>query len=117
MTQAGVDFPVSCGHSSYFTRIRDNPGVCQAYPISEIDEIQVGDLLCNCRTEIRGRENDCQVDFEDVASGQISHCDIVVDGNGNELILVGGNVNGSVDTKVKDIANLGEHHFGFISCS
>lgn len=110
MAEAGVtDFQTSCLHSSYFARTRDNPATCVAHPMSEVNNINVGDILCACRG------SGCPTTFA-TASGE-GHCDIVVERNGDSIALIGGNVNENVDRITKSISQLNEPpYYGFISC-
>ncbi|MFH1405726.1 MAG: phage tail tip lysozyme [Nanoarchaeota archaeon] len=114
--EAGVtDFPVSCLHTAYFRSIKDNPGTCKAYPMSEKSKVQAGDIVCACR--VTGSETDCSIDFNDVKG--FSHCDIVVNNlGGGKVEVIGGNVNNNVEKRERDlnVDDVGRRWYGFLSC-
>jgi len=112
MTQADINFPGSCSHMSYFTEIRDHPGEydCETFRMDDIADIQGGDILCQCR------ENSCPIDYDDAYERQESHCDIVVDREGDVLTTIGGNLGDTVQQRTVNIDRLSEDYFGFISC-
>lgn len=120
--QAGVsDFPVSCLHTSYFRSIKNNPGICQTYPMSERSRIGVGDIVCTCRVSAEERaqgKTECQIDYNNPSG--FGHCDIVVNMMGSgKFEAIGGNVNNNVDKKIIDVAKdeaPDRRWFGFISC-
>ncbi len=79
--RAALNFPFSASHSQYFTQIRDNPGKysCNAYDIQSINNIKVGDILCNCR------DSGCPATFNNLQAGSPGHCDIVTSRSGDNL--------------------------------
>lgn len=108
------DFPRRCAHTQYFQAIYNGPGTCKTHPMSEVNNIRVGDIVCFCRPDKdRDKGNDCHIDYENAWG--LSHCDIVtkVLGNGN-VETIGGNIG---DTVVRINRNLNSpNYFGFISC-
>lgn len=120
--EAGVsDFPVSCLHTAYFRSIKNNPGICRTYPMSERSRIGIGDIVCACRVSAEERaqgKTECSVDYDNPSG--FGHCDIVINTLGRgQVEVIGGNVQNNVDKKVLDItqdASSDRRWFGFISC-
>ena len=105
---AGINFPSSTFHSTYFSSLRDNPRSCRANRMN-IENIKIGDIVCKCR------DTGCPNSYDDVAPGQLAHCDIVVSKDGNLVEAIGGNLD---DTVKKKTLNLDDNdYFGFISCN
>ncbi len=112
LAQAGMDFPFSCKQSYYFSEVRDNPDTydCETYRISDIGDIQDGDILCKCS------DSDCPLDYDFEYNDQDGHCDIVVDKSGNTLSLIGGNLGDTIKQETVNTARLSSDYYGFISC-
>ena len=112
MAQASESFPAACAHSTYFTKIRNSQGQygCEAKPISQIDSIQVGDVLCNCRG------SGCPATFEGVSGD--GHCDVVAGRDSDTLTLIGGNVGDTVSARSLTISTVRSNaaYYGFLSC-
>ena len=129
--QAGVtSFPVNCAHSGYFNSIRNNPGACKTYPMSERSKINVGDVVCHCRLtaeEIAAGKTSCSNDYNNPST--YGHCDVVVSVLGsNQLEVIGGNVANTVSKRIVDVStdvvvspnsvvNGERKWYGFISCA
>ncbi|MBI2628846.1 DUF2272 domain-containing protein [Candidatus Pacearchaeota archaeon] len=112
--KAGLNFPFDSSHSNYFTKIRDDPGKydCNAYSIEQLDNIKVGDILCNCR------ESGCPVTFANLKAGSLGHCGIIVSVNGDNLEIIGGNREDSVSKEAltKSDVRKNNDYYGFLSC-
>ena len=109
--QAGItNFPANCLHTAYFSAIKNNPGICRTHPISEKDQIAVGDITCFCTTQ-------CPIDYNN-PTGR-SHCDVVTkvlpDG---KIETIGGNLGTNGQSTVgKMVRSLdASSWYGFISC-
>ena len=89
MDESGVQDFSSASHAEYFSKIRDSITSCETHPMSEIDKLKAGDLLCRCRG------NGCTQDYN-INSGA-AHCDVVVEltrNSAGEIIsrkMIGGN--------------------------
>ena len=104
-----------CEHVRYFDNIRTDPRSCKTYQISEISAIQAGDILCKCRNN--PGESNCQINYEGPYSSQPSHCDIIVNKQGNTLELIGGNLGNTVKKNSINFDTIqNPPYFGFISC-
>src|SRR3989344_713515 len=118
-TQAGIsDFPVSCLHTAYFSKIKSTSGSCQTYHMTEWNRIEEGDIVCDCTTSSLGGNIDCEITYAN-PSGR-SHCDVVVNNLGNGKVeVIGGNVQASVTKRNADVSSgFGPDGkwIGFISC-
>ena len=92
-----------CEHVRYFDNIKTGSRNCKTYPISEISNIQPGDILCKCRDSLGG--SNCKIDYNGQYSSQISHCDIIVNKQGNTLELIGGNLGNTVQKRITNFFN------------
>lgn len=114
LKDAGVsDFPASCGHIEYFKSIRESSGgSCSTHKIQEINSIQPGDIVCQCRGD-----TNCRISYDYTGSAE-AHCDIVVERIGNSISVIGGNLGNSVKKESKSISSIAgdAKYFGFITC-
>lgn len=90
-------FPKSASHSNYIVSARDNTksntGIFRLRKISDYKP-QIGDIVCKTRGGVN-------VTYDSITRGTISHCDIIVAKNENELVTIGGNVSNKIEiTKV-----------------
>ncbi len=112
MGKSGVNFPRSCNHWEYFTKVRGGEGSCRTLRVEEVSKIKVGDIVCNCRG------SSCPISYTDpYAPGVTSHCDIITSIEGDKVEIVGGNVGNTVAKRTVSRQDLvvGDY-FGFISC-
>jgi len=91
-----LTFPYSSGHFDYFTKIRD--GSANQYNFktlqkSDVDKINVGDIVCRCRSSSCDDPNRVDYDKEVYQNGDMAHCAIVVamSTDGTKFRLIGGN--------------------------
>ena len=119
LSQATDNFAGSCSHVKYFHTHRISPAVCKSIPITEINNIQPGDILCSCRG------GSCPLNFnvvperndQDTVRAEIAHCDIVVNKFGSRLDVIGGNLGHKVAKRPVDLGNIkNPPYFGYISC-
>ncbi|MDP3918290.1 MAG: DUF2272 domain-containing protein [Nanoarchaeota archaeon] len=114
MKEADIDFPGKFRHVDYFTEIRDHPRKydCTTHPMSDILNIDEGDILCKGRSGSKPGY--------DIPAGKRmnSHCDIVTKVNNDSLNVIGGNVEDTVYSDVVPKSSLGNSkYFGYISCN
>jgi hypothetical protein len=94
---AGPDFPVSTAHSHYVTRLKALMGCppllapFQTWPVGST-AVQAGDLVCRWRGQAVTFEQLDETD--DVPDFFPSHCDLIVEVNGQRAVGIGGNVHG-----------------------
>lgn len=125
MTQTGMDFPGSCAHIAYFRDIKSNPGACKTYPMTDKNQIDVGDIICRCRPA--SGQSSCSIDYDNLPKGDSpAHCDIVTSRNGDDIEITGGNTvapgsttgkGETANNRASKISKLGSDYFGFISCA
>jgi hypothetical protein len=111
MKEAGVnDFPVNVNHVNYFRKILNNEiSSLVTKPMDRIDEIGIGDILCQCRG------TGCSIDYNNFpTNAQPGHCDIVVKIEPGKIWTIGGNLGDTV--KMLPRTN-GPSYFGFITPS
>ena len=73
MEQSGItNFPANLAHAKYFRAIRDDNTDygCKTYPMSDIDKLKEGDLIC------RNRDGKTP-DYNDISNA--THCDIITE--------------------------------------
>jgi hypothetical protein len=92
----GNAFRYSAAHASYIKAAKDNRAAnngnpFRAYRINEISP-QPGDLVCACR-------DTCRANYDTVAPGMPTHCDIVTEKHPGYIVTIGGNVNNTVGRK------------------
>ncbi len=122
LKQNNIDFPYSYSHSSYFSYVRNHPGKysCKTYPMSDIDELKLGDILCYCEGDTcieDGYDSDVPfVYYQDKKYSMLSHCDFVVNINSETNVeIIGGNLG---DTSMRYTVNINaDKYIGFISCN
>lgn len=101
MQESGAknQFKYSTSHSTYIidaVKNRDNANApFRGYPIDWIKPT-VGDLICAPRKEKKDAKAYLSYSEIDKQTSFLSHCDIVVGKNGNQLEVIGGNVGDSV---------------------
>ncbi|GEM_PF-4065476 len=116
LKKAGLtDFPANnCYHTNYFRNIKEGKyPICKVYPMSQAENIKSGDVLCACR------DTGCPISFASFPTEEKnSHCDIVVERQGDAIKLIGGNVGDTVTLKEDTISRSPSEgdYFGFISC-
>src|SRR3989338_8962230 len=107
-----TEFPGATYHLTYFDNVKKNEyPICQTYPKSQINQIKVGDIICQCR------DTSCPLDYNNLPTTGPSHCDIVVGKNTDGSLQV---IGGNLDNKVLKQNNYNKNNpniFGFISCS
>lgn len=94
MAGAGDDFKYAPSHSQYISeavknRKENNSKKFKAYKPNEV-EVNVGDLVCYPRQSGVGYDS---------GAGYKSHCDLIINVNGDKAVGVGGNVSDSVSKK------------------
>ena len=94
MAGAGDDFKYAPSHSQYISeavknRKENNSKKFKAYKPNEVD-VKVGDLVCYPRQSGVGYDS---------GAGYKSHCDLIINVNGDKAVGVGGNVSDSVSKK------------------
>ncbi len=117
---AGTYFKYARGHWVYVAdakkkrQNRDIYSIYWAYRINE-RKPQLGDLLCTSRAG-------SGLTYDTVEKGGSSHCDIVTEVHPNRVVVVGGNVNNSVDSKTLRLDSSGfldakkhPNHFAILS--
>ena len=94
MAGAGDDFKYASSHSQYIeqavkNRKENNSKKFKAYKPNEVD-VKVGDLVCYPRQSGVGYDS---------GAGYKSHCDLIINVDGDKAVGVGGNVSDSVSKK------------------
>lgn len=126
MRASGIPFPANCSHVGYFKAVQEGTGPCKTYPMEDINDIDVGDVLCRCTAK------DCSLDYDALPDYASAHCEVVTARNGNMIDEVGGNEaragcklpacdpnkdGSTVNKRTRDITKLDNTYFGFISCA
>lgn len=100
----GNAFAYSAAHAVYIKAAKDNRRTnnnnpFRAYRINEIAP-QPGDLVCACR-------DSCRANYDTVAAGMPTHCDIVTEKHPGYIITIGGNVDNTVGRKTVPVDERG----------
>jgi hypothetical protein len=124
MNLAGMNFPVACSHTTYFTEIRDASTIsrCGTSPISDISSLEEGNVLCYCDpSNITACDTSVNTQYAKNVD-VLEHCDIVTEVSGDNIIVIGGNVGDTVTRRrfnrqdILDDKYIDERFVGFISC-